>query len=234
MRALSSVRSLGAIDLRSIARDPLLRWMVVLTPALGLLFRFAVPPTAVVLRERLGFDLAPYETLLASFLPLAVAGMVGTVLGFLLLDQRDDQTLIALLVTPLSLTDYLRYRVFVLVPPCVALTCVAVPLAGLVETSPLQLVVAAFVAAPLAPIYALFLGAFAANKVQGLALVKAAGIVLLPAVGSYFVSGRWQIAFGLLPHYWPLKVFWLFDAGAVAAALLHGVVGLLWQPCWWR
>ena len=45
-----------------------------------------------------------------GFLPLMVAGMVGTVVGFLLLDQRDDQTMTALLVTPLSLGDYLRYR----------------------------------------------------------------------------------------------------------------------------
>lgn len=38
-----------------------------------------------------------------SFLPLVAAGMIGTVVGFLLLGERDEQMMPALLVTPLSL-----------------------------------------------------------------------------------------------------------------------------------
>lgn len=229
MRVLALYRSLGAIDARNVARDSLLRWTVILTPAFGLLVRFALPSAAIVLQERFGFDLVPYYALIMSFLPLVVAGMTGTVVGFLLLDQRDDQTLSALLVTPVSLTDYLRYRMVVLVVPCLALSWVTVLLAGLIETTPLQIVITATVAAPLAPIYALFLASFAANKVQGFALVKAAGIVMLPCILAYFVTAPWQIVFGLVPHFWPLKVFWLFDAGSVGAALAYAAAGLVWQ-----
>jgi fluoroquinolone transport system permease protein len=46
---------------------------------------------------------------------------------------------------------------------------------------------------------------------------------------SYFVTGPWQEAFGVVPHYWPLKVFWLFDEGATASALVHALIGLVWQ-----
>jgi len=207
----------------------MLRWVVILTPAFGLFFRFAVPPIAVALEERLDFDLTAYYPLLMSFLPLIVAGMIGTVVGFLLLDQRDDQTMSALLVTPLSLGDYLRYRLIVLLVLCVVLSWITVPLAGLTETTWLQLTVASIVAAPLAPIYALFLGSFAGNKVQGFALAKAIGIVILPCIAAYFVTGARQTAFGVVPHYWSMKVFWLFDAGAREAALVHAVVGLGWQ-----
>ncbi|MPY89056.1 MAG: hypothetical protein GEU99_14145 [Luteitalea sp.] len=164
-----------------------------------------------------------------SFLPLVAAGITGTVVGFLLLDQRDDQTMTALLVTPLSLGDYLRYRLSGLMILSAAVGAVMVPLAGLTETTPLQVVATAVTAAPLAPIYALFLGTFAANKVQGFALAKAVGVVLWPCVVSYFVTGPWQSAFGLVPHYWPLKVFWLFDEGAVGHALTHALIGVGWQ-----
>ncbi|HVS03534.1 MAG TPA: hypothetical protein VMT16_12245, partial [Thermoanaerobaculia bacterium] len=164
-----------------------------------------------------------------SFLPLVVAGMMGTVVGFLLLDQRDDQTMTALLVTPLSLGDYLRYRMVVLMLLAALLSCGALLLAGLTETTPLQLVVAAVVAAPLAPIYALFFGTVAANKVQGFALAKIVGIVFVPCIAAYFVTGPWQTLFGVVPHYWPLKVYWLFDAGAVGPALAHALLGLAWQ-----
>ena len=229
MRTLAAYRSLGAIDARNVARDSMLRWIVVLTPAFGLLFRYALPPAAAAVQKRFGFDLTAYYALVMSFLPLVVAGMIGTVVGFLLLDQRDDQTMTALLVTPLSLGDYLRYRMTVPMLLCVVFSCVAVPLAGLRETTLLQLVVTAIVAAPLAPIYALFLGTVAANKVQGFALAKIVGIVFIPCVAAYFVTGPWQTLFGLVPHYWPLKVYWLFDVGKVGPALVHALFGLAWQ-----
>jgi len=135
----------------------------------------------------------------------------------------------ALLVTPLSLADYLRYRLGGLMILSAVFGAVIVPLAGLSETTPLQVGVTAVTAAPLAPIYALFLGTFAANKVQGFALAKAVGVVQIPCIVSYFVTGPWQSVFGLVPHYWALKVFWLFDERAMGAALVHALVGVAWQ-----
>jgi fluoroquinolone transport system permease protein len=106
---------------------------------------------------------------------------------------------------------------------------VMAPLAGLTDTTPIQVMVSAATAAPLAPIYALVLDSFAANKVQGFVLAKAVGVVFVPCVIAYFVTGPWQNAFGLVPHYWALKVFWLFDAGAPGPALAHALVGVAWQ-----
>ena len=229
MSTLAVYRSLGAIDTRNVARDPMLRWVVILTPAFGVFLRFALPPMATALHARFGFDLVTYYPLVMSLLPLVVVGMVGTVVGFLLLDQRDDQTMTALLVTPLSLGDYLRYRLTGLTLLAVAFSCMTVPLAGLTETTVWQVVVTSIVAAPLAPVYALFLGSFAGNKVQGFALAKIMGIVLVPCIVAYSVTAPWQSPFGLVPHYWPMKVYWLFEERAVGSALVHAVIGLVWQ-----
>jgi fluoroquinolone transport system permease protein len=229
MRTAAAFRSLGAIDARSVARDSMLRWIVVFAPTFGLLFRFAIPPIGGALDRRFGFDLAAYYPLLMSFLPLAAAGMTGTVVGFLLLDQRDDQTMTALLVTPLSLADYLRYRLGGLMLVSAVFGAAMLPLAGLTDTTALQVVVSAATAAPVAPIYALFLSTFAANKVQGFALAKAVGVIMVPCIVAYFVTGPWQNSFGLVPHYWALKVFWLFDEEAVGPALAHALIGIAWQ-----
>lgn len=229
MRVVAIVRALGAIDARSIVRDPMLRWVVLLTPLFGLFLRFAAPFMTDALRARVGFDLVPYYPLVMSLLPVAIAAMIGTVVGFLLLDQRDDQTLLALLVTPLSLGAYLRYRLVGTLLVSAMISAVSLPLAGLADTTITQVIVTAVATAPLAPVYALFLGAFAENKVQGFALAKVLGIVIVPCIAAYSVSPQWQPLFGLLPHYWPLKTYWLFHAGAAVAALVHAVIGLLWQ-----
>ncbi len=228
MRTVEVIRALGPIDARNIARDSMLRWLVVLTPGMGLLFRFAVPLATEVLDRELGFDLLPYYPLVMSFIGVVAAGIVGTVIGFLLLDQRDDQTLPALLVTPLSLNDYLAYRLAVPMVVAVLMTMIMFPLAGLTDLTVAQVVTTSLCAAPLAPMYALFIGGFAANKVQGFALAKAIGILFIPVIAAWFVAPPWQDLLGIVPLYWPLKVFWLFDEGS-ASAWAYALVGVAYQ-----
>jgi fluoroquinolone transport system permease protein len=213
MRAFTVVRALGPIDLRSIARDSLLRWIVALPLVLALMLRWATPMVAARLRSEYGFDLVAYYPLLVTFLLLISPMLAGMVIGFLLLDQRDDRTLTALQVTPLSLSGYLVYRMTVPMLAGIVITMVAVPLCGLVSIAPLALLVTAIAAAPLAPLFALLLGAVAANKVQGFALMKVAGIVNWPPIIAYFLPTPWQWLMGIIPTYWPAKVFWMLEGG---------------------
>ncbi|NJN44259.1 MAG: hypothetical protein HC806_05750 [Anaerolineae bacterium] len=59
----------------------------------------------------------------------------------------------------------------------------------------------------------LSLASFAQNKVQGFALMKLIGIVLFVPILAYFAPDGWELAFGLVPTYWPMKVYWLLYAG---------------------
>ncbi len=110
MNAVGVVRALGAIDAKSVRRDPLLRWLALGPVSLALLVRWGTPYVAGRLQGQLGFDLVPYYPLIVSFVLLLVPMMCGIVIGFLLLDQRDDRTITALQVTPLTLNGYLVYR----------------------------------------------------------------------------------------------------------------------------
>jgi fluoroquinolone transport system permease protein len=140
--------------------------------------------------------------------------MYGTVIGFLLLDQKDDRTLSALQVTPLTTGGYLAYRMGIPLALSVLMTPVALELSGLATPSLWRQLVASIGAAPIAPAYALLLATFARNKVQGFALVKAAGALNWPPVLAYFVDSGWQWAFGLCPTYWSAKLYWELDAGS--------------------
>ena len=138
-------------------------------------------------------------------LPPAICGMV---VGFILLDQRDDHTLTALRVTPLPLTGYLVYRLAAPMLLGVGMTLIALPLAGLVPLGPLELLGLALAAAPLAPLTALFLAAFAANKVQGFALQKALGLFLIAPFLGTLLPPPWQAVLWLVPTYWPAALLW--------------------------
>ncbi len=228
MRATNALKALGPIDAKSVRRDSLLRWMVIFPVLIALLMRWGTPALAAWLMEQYQFDLVPYYPLLMSWVLLATPMIYGAVIGFLLLDQRDDQTLMALQVTPLTLTGYLWYRLTAPILLSVVMSIIVLPLAGLVEMRFILLLLAALGAAPLAPGYALFLAAFAENKVQGFALMKAAGVFSWPPMIAYFVQSGWQLVIGLVPTYWPAKLYWELEAGT-PHAWIYLVIGVAYQ-----
>lgn len=228
MNALQTIRALGPIDARSIWRDSLLRWMFAMALGLGLLLRWGVPPLSAKLASDYGFDPTPYYPLIMSYIVPSMPILVGIIIGFLLLDERDDRTLTALQVTPLTLRGYLIYRLSLPVVLALILTCAVFWIADLVTMDAARLLVAAVAVAPLAPIFALVLGGFANNKVQGLALSKANGLITLPPVAAWFVAEPWQFLFGIVPTYWPVKTFWQLHAGASDWGV-YLAVGLVFQ-----
>ena len=221
-------RALGPIDARSVARDSMLRWLVGAPIAYALAFRWGVPGLRSWLDERYGFDLVPHYPLLASFLVLITPALIGAVVGFLLLDQRDDRTLTALQVTPLTMEGYLAYRIAVPMVVSVPVMMASIAISDLATMGVSRAFAAAVQAAPAAPLFALFAAAFASNKVQGFALLKGVGVLTWPPVIAWFVSSPWQAAFGLDPLYWPLKVFWMLEAGE-PLVWLYFLAGLAYQ-----
>ncbi len=211
--ALRAVRALGPIDLKSVRRDSLMRWMLVMPLLVGALFRFGVPPLGAWLEIRFAVDLVASYPLLASMLVMIAPMMNAVVIGFLLLDQKDDRTLAALEVTPLTARGYLVYRLALPLVLGVVMTVAALALSGVTTLGLGGQLVAALGAGALAPAFTLFLAAFARNKVQGFALMKAAGVVNWPPVIAWFVDPPWQWLFGLCPTYWPAKLVWELEAG---------------------
>ena len=226
--ATAVIRALGLIDVKSIMRDSMLRWLIAMPVVLALLCRWGVPVLRGLLAERYAFDLATYYPLLTSFLVLMVPTLMGSVVGFLLLDQRDDRTLTALQVTPLTIEGYLLYRIAVPMAVSVGLMMAMIAIMDLVTMGAVPALIASVQAAPLAPLYGLFISAFAANKVQGFALLKAAGVLAWPPILAYFVSSHWQDVFGIDPLYWPAKVFWMLESGETGV-WLYFLIGLSYQ-----
>lgn len=214
MKASHLFYSLAPIDLRSVLRDKMLSWMIFIPIVIALVIRWGVPPLTSRLLEEYGLDLSLYyPAILAYFLILMGPVMFGSLVGFILLDERDDGTLVALQVTPLPLTGYLLYRIGFPMVLTVLLIFLLFPLAKLSPIGPGSLLLTALVAAPLTPLFALFYASFAENKVQGFALMKAFGALFMLPILAYFFDSPWALLLSLIPTYWPMKVYWVLEAG---------------------
>ena len=204
----------GTNDARNVRRDSMLLTFL-LAPLLAVAaLRLVVPLVAAYLDRRYGFDLTPYYPLLLSLFVLGLPVGFGSLAGFMILDERDDDTLTALRVTPASIAGYVGYRISAAVTLSFLYTLGCVTLTGLAPATLIPaLVPAALLAGLFSPIAALMLATLANNKVEGLALGKAFGVYIIGPPATYFVGSNWQLLFGILPTYWPAKAFWVAGEG---------------------
>jgi fluoroquinolone transport system permease protein len=218
-------RTLIYADSRMLWRDPLLGWILALPIGLALLLRPLLPRVQEALLAGVGVDLTLYYPLVMGGYLMTAPGMVGMVIGFLFLDERDARTLTALRTTPLSMRQYLLYRVALPLLLGTASTLIGYPLTGLTPLSPTTLLPIVVVASLSAPLLALVLAVAAPNKVAGFAVVKVLNAVNLLPIVAYFVPRPAQFAAGIFPTYWPMRAFWsAADGEAFAGYLVSGSV----------
>jgi fluoroquinolone transport system permease protein len=207
-----TLRTLALADVRIIGRDPLLKWVLGLPLGLALVLRVLMPRIQHALIAN-GFDIAPYFPLVMGGYLMTAPGIVGMVIGFLLLDERDARTLSALRVTPISMRAYLTYRILLPLLAGTASTLVGYPLIGLTTVPVTSLLAIAAVAGVSAPLLALVLASAAPNKVTGFAVVKVLnGVNLLP-IAAFFLPVPVQYVAGVVPTYWPMRALWSAAAG---------------------
>jgi fluoroquinolone transport system permease protein len=221
-------------EVENIRRDPLLRWLVILPAALIPLVRYGLPALAAALLTHFNFDLQPYFVLILSGLTLLPAILTSMVVGFLLLDERDEGSLLALQVTPLTLPNYLFYKCSWPLVAGTAVNLLLLPAVGLIPLTWPQIALVSLVTAPLAPLLALVLVLIAQNKVQGFAVAKGLSGIPIFLISAYFVPMPYQLLAGVIPSFWAVKLFWVLAENG-SGAWVYALVGLVYQLLliWW-
>jgi fluoroquinolone transport system permease protein len=203
---------LGRNDIRGTYRDPLLV-MIVLAPVIWTTgVAFLTPRFTGMLADRYGFDLVPYYPLvLTGFLLLTSIIIVGGLGSFLVLDEIDAGTLAALRVTPVPLRDFFGYRAATVIVVTSVYVIVTTSLSGLLQPGLLPALIPIGLLAGLSAVVCLLLiVSVADNKIQGLAMVRALGMLTagLPCL-PWFIDSAWNLTFAVLPPYWAAKAFWV-------------------------
>lgn len=210
MRALELAGHQAATDVKLVSRDRFLVGMPLFVLGLAVLLRFALPAVTELLRESHGFDLEPYWILIASSAALGTAApLIGMIIGFILLESRENHTLKALMVSPVSLKHYLLYHSSIPIFLGAVFTALFAVIVGVGLPSAAALIAISLVGSVLGGIATLFIATFADNKVQAFAIMKAfSGAGLIP-LAAYFIREPWQFLAGVYPPYWTFKAYWV-------------------------
>ncbi len=217
----------GRNDLRTVGRDSLLV-MVLLGPFLYAVALWFLPAATAYVREQWAFDLLPYHSaIISAFCVLGPPLLLGAVLALQLLDERDQDTLTALRVTPVPRLAFPAYRAATTTVLTALSVIASLALTGQVPAGTLALSVpVALVAGLLAPVLGLVMSALGRNKIEGLAVMRVIGLAVftLPIIPFFLLDSPWQLAFGVLPPYWPVRAFWAaYDGGTFWPYVLGGL-----------
>lgn len=192
------VGRLLAADAKSVWRDPILGVALGMSLAIAPgLAAFSIQIDAVMADQ---FGLADASRLLVPMALVLPAMLVAWMVGFLLLEDRDDGALLAIAVTPVGRPAFLAWR-SALAALLAALFCVygcALVAPGL--PLPLVGILAALIGAE-AVAAAVILPALARNKVEGLALTKLTNLAAL-APFLALLPAPWRYLGGIIPSYW--------------------------------
>lgn len=214
MQLSTLIRQMSGNDAKLVGRDQFMLGLIAY-PIFNMLFiRFGLPPLTRWLQNSYDFDLTPYHTLIVSYLILVMVPMfVGMVIGFLLIEERDDDTLTAMMITPMSLNQLVGYRVLLAAVISFLAITVFVPLTNIIMMPFSLLILVALFASLNAPVTALLFFAIAKDKVQAFGVLKVLSTLNVIPVIAFFVPEPWQYLFGLQPAYWAIKSFWLTAEG---------------------
>ncbi|MEO3876265.1 ABC transporter permease [Nonomuraea sp. B12E4] len=152
---------------------------------------------------------------------------MGAVMALQLLDDKDQHTLTALRVTPVPPASYPAYRAAVTAALTTITVIASLALSAQVPPRTLALSVAvAVVAGLLAPVLGLVMASAGRNKIEGLAVMRVIGLAvfILPMIPFFIPGSPWQLAFGILPPYWPVRAFWSAMDGDVFWPYIAGGV----------
>ena len=175
---------------------------------------FFLPPIESLIQNKLSFDTSPYRLFIVGFLSLIPGMLFAMIYGFIMLDERDEDVINFISITPLRKEGYLSYK---LITPMLLSAGVFLIILYTNSLIQLKLEVAlgiAVMVAMEAAIGTLFLVAFSENKVEGLAFSKLVGIMYLAIPLVFFWDSPWHWLASILPPFWIAKAFVHSDINA--------------------
>lgn len=213
--------------LHQISKDAMLVVMMVVPLLASTAIHFGVPFIEKYLTEYFNkySILADYYLVFDILLAMMTPILFSFVGAMVVLGERDERIARYMSVTPLGKKGYLFTRIEIPVLISIVISVVIMSLAHLSKVSLVEIIVYSIFSGILGKIAALLIVCISKNKVEGMAIGKLSGFILLGAFVPFFINSNYQYLTCFIPS------FWLGKAGQ-SDNLLYSVVGIIIAYIW--
>ncbi|MBO8170257.1 MAG: ABC transporter permease [Bacillaceae bacterium] len=205
-------------ELKKWRRDSLMGFMLIYPILFGVIGRYVVP----WVEEMSGFPMDTIADYILVVLVLLTPQVYGALIGFSILNDRDDHVLTSVRVTPLSIHQFLLFKL-VLVFVLSFVACLYVMwFSDIGGFRAGEMAAISFLASLAAPMTGLMINALAQNKIEGFAVMKGIGILIIfPFIALFFVDAK-ELLFAFAPGFWPAKAISSIIRGEDLLLLSYG------------
>lgn len=197
-------------ELRKWLRDTFAGVVLFYPIMFALIGRYLIP----LIERQANLNFKPYYPVILVSLGMITAKLLGAVVGFSILDDRDDNILLTVKVAPLSMEVFIGLKLVLIYVISFIGTAFVLWFANLAPVSAGVLFGVALVAAFQAPLLAILINYLATNKVEGFAAIKGLNtLIIFPIVALFFTDFK-EFIFSFEPSFWPAKALF----GAITGA----------------
>lgn len=189
-------------DFKQIFRDPILILFMFLPLLIFIIFKLLI----VFLVPFISFEISNYLMYILAFSFIMSPQMLGTVAGFLMIDDRDAKIYELMSITPLGYSGYIIHRLSIPMVFAVFYTILGYYILNIYPLNKSSLFLIAILMGIEGIITSLILFNLADDKVKGLTISKAMGIFPLMALAD-LLNIKWiSYLSHLFPFYWITKI----------------------------
>lgn len=220
---MSKIIQLTLNDLKNITRDNILKYFFIAIPLLFILSLVLLVP--ILIEQFPAID--DYSEIIVTFFSLELPLIIGFVISFLMLDEKDERVFTALRVMPVSVFQFLFYRLFFAVFFAFAFIFLMLLLSDLHKISIVEMFLNSLAFALITPILVLIEASFASNKVTGFTVFKVLNFIFMIPIISFFIDSKWSLLMGLIPTYWTMQS--IYHALSNELSFIHFTISILYS-----
>lgn len=205
------------------ARMDLMLFVICFVPFIaGVFFRIVIPMAESKLCDifEKKYILTPYYDVVDGFLAVLSVLMYCFASAMIVLEEKDSGVKRYMEVTPLGRKGYFVSHFILPTAIGFVVSCIALLLFSLGEHSGIEKIIICFLSVFCGMVCSFLIVSLAGNKVEGMAVSKLSGMIMLAVIVPYVTEAKWQYVFGLIPSYWIGRVLKYREAGSALCCLL--------------
>ncbi len=155
------------------------------------------------------YDLNPLASDI-TFLGLLLMNsfIFGVVTSFTLLDDQDDNVLLSLKITPISVKLYVLFKLLMsYIFGIVSTLLMLLSVDYFAQTNLIDLLFILILAPMQGPILAMLIASISRNKVEGFVIMKLSGLILMVPIAALFLTDWKELLISIFPGFWTARLF---------------------------
>lgn len=191
-------------ELRSMRRDPLYLFFAAYPVILGVIGYFLIDWMEQP-EQNIDFIV---PKILAMFFIIMTGYIFGALTAFTLLDDKDDNVLMSLKITPINVKTYVIVKLVVsFIFGFIATIVITLATGFLGDTASIWTILGvSFLGALQGPGLTLIVNSFSSNKVEGFVYMKMSGLMLIMPVLAFFYFDWIEAFFVIAPGFWASRM----------------------------